>query len=697
MVWSYVDNNGVPALMKDVVLSTRNGHLESFLDNSQLYTINGTPKLTEKDAIELAMQAVENFSRQTKDDDVSVSGFKVAQILNASLSYVNYFENNAYHSVRSGNSYLLYPSWYIRVGFDKVYPGNLTGLNIRIWADTGNISSITPMIFTSTPSKPEATSLSTVTAIQSETTSSSNIISVLPVAAIAPGLLATLYILGHNKKAVKYKRFSNVKRKIITLIMIALPLTLIAVSPIVQATDYKAEVCIAKAAYPTSNPTSFIQDEIDMSYEVGGKIQNYFDNAGGFDTSYTQISNSSGEYGITTILNDIAYDETNYAHASAFAFGNGGLISSSEYGYSTSDSPVRSLNSTFIDASADNYQTFSFVWAWSCMGAGFEIPDPYYNFVFANAWTQRDLSTGPDGYNLPDHNLDAAFIGFKGFAPFLISESFDGYTQLAYPFPEYFYQFAVSGYTVHNALNMASEMVYATPYDLSPFAQGYSQWWPGGMVQGYNTQPGTHYGAMEVFGNADITISPGTSETVSEPSISGPTSGTINTSYDFDVSSTTSDSADVRYWVFWGDGSRTLTYNYSSGYTATVSHSYGVPRDYTITVFAESTLGVWSNAGYHIIYFTDPNAQHTLYVQATDVYNTLYPEVYLDGEPIGTAPLSISVSEGWHYIDMDSQAYDPYFNWYVNLQFIGSDDGHSSYSGNWIPIYYDMYSTGTYW
>ena len=55
-------------------------------------------------------------------------------------------------------------------------------------------------------------------------------------------------------------------------------------------------------------------------------------------------------------------------------------------------------------------------------------------------------------------------------------------------------------------------------------------------------------------------------------------------------------------------------------------------------------------------------------MQATDYYNSLNPEVYLDGEPIGTAPLTISVQEGWHYIDMDGQTYDPYFYWYVNLQ-----------------------------
>ena len=36
-------------------------------------------------------------------------------------------------------------------------------------------------------------------------------------------------------------------------------------------------------------------------------------------------------------------------------------------------------------------------------------------------------------------------------------QSFQGYTQLAYIFVEYFYEAATSGYTVHNALNVASE------------------------------------------------------------------------------------------------------------------------------------------------------------------------------------------------------------------------------------------------
>ena len=62
LIWTYVDNNGVPALMKDVVLTYINGHLESFLDNWQFYQIAGVSTLSSQDAMAAALQAAKNFS-----------------------------------------------------------------------------------------------------------------------------------------------------------------------------------------------------------------------------------------------------------------------------------------------------------------------------------------------------------------------------------------------------------------------------------------------------------------------------------------------------------------------------------------------------------------------------------------------------------------------------------------------------------
>jgi hypothetical protein len=83
-------------------------------------------------------------------------------------------------------------------------------------------------------------------------------------------------------------------------------------------------------------------------------------------------------------------------------------------------------------------------------------------------------------------------------------------------------------------------------------------------------------------------------------------------------------------------------------------------------------------------------------VQATDFYNTLNPTIYLDDESIGTTPVTISVIEGWHYIDADSQTIDPWFYWDVYLQYINSDTSYY-YGPGWIPIYEDTSCTAVYW
>jgi hypothetical protein len=88
----------------------------------------------------------------------------------------------------------------------------------------------------------------------------------------------------------------------------------------------------------------------------------------------------------------------------------------------------------------------------------------------------------------------------------------------------------------------------------------------------------------------------------------------------------------------------------------------------------------------------------TLTVGATDVYSSLNPEVYLDGNPIGTAPLTTSVTVGWHNVEVDSWAWSSFFNTYDTFNYMYSDDGYSGYCiGSWIPISRDIVSTAIYY
>ena len=59
----------------------------------------------------------------------------------------------------------MYPSWYVPLGFDKVYPGGVTGAVVRVWADNGQVSSINPMIYGADNEETTAVSDTTVSGL----------------------------------------------------------------------------------------------------------------------------------------------------------------------------------------------------------------------------------------------------------------------------------------------------------------------------------------------------------------------------------------------------------------------------------------------------------------------------------------------------------------------------------------------------
>ena len=85
----------------------------------------------------------------------------------------------------------------------------------------------------------------------------------------------------------------------------------------------------------------------------------------------------------------------------------------------------------------------------------------------------------------------------------------------------------------------------------------------------------------------------------------------------------------------------------------------------------------------------------TLIVCAYDAYTyELYPNVYVDGNYVGTAPLSIQVTADYHTIELDYQTYDPWWSTYANLAYVY---GYPYYNGGYSPIFSDTTIVGTYY
>ncbi len=142
--WTYVDEKGITAPSKNVVLSYDQGRLKLFLNNWPLYKIADVQcAITKEQAVKNALSAAQKFTYQIDIDNVttsiSVAGFQLnPESLNkTAIGYVNCPDQSR---ARNSDIYTFYPCWNIPLGFTKAYPGDVTGVAVRVWADTGKIA-----------------------------------------------------------------------------------------------------------------------------------------------------------------------------------------------------------------------------------------------------------------------------------------------------------------------------------------------------------------------------------------------------------------------------------------------------------------------------------------------------------------------------------------------------------------------------
>lgn len=95
-----------------------------------------TIKVSEQQAIETAIKYIENYSYEAvrgtgKDEQIiTVSGFNISKA--GTTAELTPAERNG----------LLYPTWKVTVGLEDVYPGNVYGFTVTVYADTGEFLSL---------------------------------------------------------------------------------------------------------------------------------------------------------------------------------------------------------------------------------------------------------------------------------------------------------------------------------------------------------------------------------------------------------------------------------------------------------------------------------------------------------------------------------------------------------------------------
>ena len=129
--WTYTEA-GIDFQSKGVSLSIDNGVLETFTDGWYLFRVGSTEvNISEEEAMNIALNYLEGYSWNAIIDDqlVEVNDYIVLQ----KPRVVQLLPQGREESLD------LIPYWYITFYLNKIYPENVNGIGIGIWADTGEV------------------------------------------------------------------------------------------------------------------------------------------------------------------------------------------------------------------------------------------------------------------------------------------------------------------------------------------------------------------------------------------------------------------------------------------------------------------------------------------------------------------------------------------------------------------------------
>jgi hypothetical protein len=735
--WSYT-SNGINTLDKCVSLCYKEGRISLFTDTWDLHKIGGTTvNISEQQAEEIAMKNAKTYTWKIGSGNQTfvINNFNITKPVAKELIFSE--AGNA-DNARDSDQLALYPLWHIGVGLDKYYPGNVYGIYVDIWADTGQIKGINE-VFSTLPSPANETATIAESSIinqQPSTVDSSSFPTIwiaLILLPIIPTGASSIWLL--RKKAIahmlllpKIRKFSAIILSL--LLSTATMFSLVAAVPVANATavaDIWGETA-AGGADPNNPGLSYLfhtQPEIDNQTQLASDINSWFGTAGYAHNNF-QINNQTIK---SNVLDYTGYYGQIYSSVETVYFDHGvgtrgGNGLSPPYNYEWHYqlcTDKTSCNSTYGNPSENVFdyqlwdktttlnQHFSFISTChsaslyngnstlhdgvsffngtgtygSNPGGGGIIGMPY-------AWT-HGASLSTDGFAFPDTGA-YCYIGFiEGSAA--LCQSIDDRpsgTTTYYSFVhQFFYDLLILHLSVNDALDTAANQLLSPEWfsGTTLYRGTFGAIWP---TQN-NPNPNPSWGQMVVYGNGDIFLYPGGPDYVTTPSISGPTTGITNNEYEFSASATDPYGYALTYTFNWNDGSSpTVTSNPNN-----VPHTWNQPGAYWVTVTAQSQNNIQSPTRYYCVAINNPQpVYHYLTVDASSIWAGLPLSTYvnIDGVDYGVSPVTIQVQEGWHYIGVSDQVWNPYF-WCM------STVTGMQYYGGWgfsVPVYQDQYATALY-
>jgi hypothetical protein len=656
------------------------------------------------------------------------------------IKYIVFCEAGNAAGARSTNSLTLYPMWRIGVGLDKYYPGNVYGIYVDIWADTGQVRDMQEVVSTLPPPASDIATIaeSSINNQASNITAQSSMFPLIWIllAGCTVSAITAVPVYLIKKKTMSHPlhmpKVSKVGGTILCLLIgSAALMALVSTVPLASAGS-ALMWGDNHPVVPPNNPNPHTPQEIHNQEMISANITSWFASYG--------YSPSMNFQGVTTnTWNIIPYTNYYSQHSSSEAtvwFDHGiGMINSvsqpvlnqiqgwqnypNEFHFmlcgsnALENDPAKDVfDYQIYSATTPNHNYFSFISA--CMSGALSLTtqegyllgtgdygpntgygDSGYPIGMPYAWTHT-INLGTDGYANPDPG-PYCYIGFN-YGSASLSQTIASWwpTTTYYDFVYAFFYYAlVSHTTVNQALDAAAYMCF-TPNNFAGtnLYSGFTADWP---YCNPEYAPNCH---MNIYGNGNIYLGPSNPCCVTPPLVSSnaPWPGLTNDYYQFTASSTDpyDSNQNIHYTFNWGDNSYSTAQNLS-GQPVQVSHSWSSAGIYTVTVTAQNDNGVQSNPAYYYVNIVSP-VYHYLTVEAYDLYTAspLHPNVYIDSVPVGTAPVTVSVQEGWHDVQVDYWVWNELLNWDDYFQYLWYDNGYTWGYGPSVPVYRDITATAWY-
>jgi hypothetical protein len=320
--WYYTSNGVDAEYSKFIALVFKEDFLSGFVDNWQFYNM-GSEKvnLSEKDAMAIALEAAKahSWSLKLETDALDTKNFNESNVRWTSLIFDSSLGANKTHDEE--DPLALYPVWRVGIALNKWY-GYMYGIQVDIWADTGEVRHVQEAWSTMPP--PENTPTANVTAIQESYSGLPNksnldssdqvslstaepdiaMITLLPFALASGGILSIFAV--KRKLVLTHLKAHNLKRG--RFLVCILLLTVLIVIPVeaVSAASKTAVIWGSEStgagAYPTSWRKS--QPEIDQQRATSITLRTYFQE-GGF-TAYNHQGIRSPGSSKAQIISDIS-------------------------------------------------------------------------------------------------------------------------------------------------------------------------------------------------------------------------------------------------------------------------------------------------------------------------------------------------------------------------------------------------------